>query len=177
MTPLHRAADSNENPAVITALPECRCGPQGAERGRHDALGLRQGQRGTQGFRRLLEVERCTFLIRYGPYNMNDNILYHALARPRAPRPDPPLSPRKQRVFRIGPGAVQGAKRRSEPLTARTDPPRSSARGKGVFPSLPAGINEDESDPPLLGGVALVLAIMRPLGRGRAFSNWLTTAE
>ena len=35
--------------------------------------------------------------------NMNDNILYHALARPRAPRPDPPLSPRKQRVFRIGP--------------------------------------------------------------------------
>ena len=34
---------------------------------------------------------------------MNDNILYHALARPRAPRPDPPLSPRKQRVFRIGP--------------------------------------------------------------------------
>ena len=37
------------------------------------------------------------------PHNMNDNILYHALARPRAPRPDPPLSPRKQRVFRIGP--------------------------------------------------------------------------
>ena len=35
--------------------------------------------------------------------NMNDNILYHALARPRTPRPDPPLSPRKQRVFRIGP--------------------------------------------------------------------------
>ena len=37
------------------------------------------------------------------PQNMNDNILYHALARPRAPRPEPPLSPRKQRVFRIGP--------------------------------------------------------------------------
>ena len=37
------------------------------------------------------------------PFSMNDNILYHALARPRAPRPDPPLSPRKQRVFRIGP--------------------------------------------------------------------------
>ena len=36
--------------------------------------------------------------------NMNDNILYHALAtRPPQPTARPPLSPRKQRVFRIGP--------------------------------------------------------------------------
>ena len=32
------------------------------------------------------------FLSALRPYNMNDNILYHALARPRAPRPEPPLS-------------------------------------------------------------------------------------
>ncbi len=31
--------------------------------------------------------------------------------------------------------------------------------------------------PHFWGGVALVLAIMRPLGRMMAFSNWLTTAE
>ena len=38
---------------------------------------------------------------------MNDNILYHALEDWRlalsTPRPKPSLSPRKQRVFRIGP--------------------------------------------------------------------------
>ena len=39
-------------------------------------------------------------------------------------RPDPPFSLVKQRVFQIGPESVQGAKRRSEPLTARTDPTR-----------------------------------------------------
>ena len=43
------------------------------------------------------------FLSARSPHNMNDNILYHALAPSRAPRPAPPLSPRKQRVFRIGP--------------------------------------------------------------------------
>ena len=39
--------------------------------------------------------------------------------------------PHKQSSLRIGPQAVQGAKRRSEPLTARTDPKSSKARGKG----------------------------------------------
>ena len=52
-------------------------------------------------------------------------------ARPHGPRP--PLFPRKQRVFRIGPGAVQGAKRRSEPLTARTDLESFRAREKGLL--------------------------------------------
>ena len=42
-------------------------------------------------------------------------------------RPDPPLFPREQRVFRVGP---EPSRARSEPLTARTDPARSSARGK-----------------------------------------------
>ena len=37
-------------------------------------------------------------------------------------RPEPPLFPREQRVSPDRPAAVQGAKRRSEPLTARTDP-------------------------------------------------------
>ena len=41
---------------------------------------------------------------------------------PFRPEPTTPLFPRKQRVFRIGPQAVQSAKRRSVPLTARTDP-------------------------------------------------------
>ena len=41
----------------------------------------------------------------------------------------PPLSPRKQLSPSDRPGAVQGAKRRSEPLTARTDL-GSLARGK-----------------------------------------------
>ena len=54
-----------------------------------------------------------------------------APTRPRAPRPEPPLSPREQRRPSDRPGAVQGAKRRSEPLTARTDPKSSRARGKG----------------------------------------------
>ena len=66
-TPLHLAAQFNKDPAIITALLDAGAGPQGAECGRHDALGPRQGQRGTQGFRRLLAVERCPFLIRYGP--------------------------------------------------------------------------------------------------------------
>ena len=39
----------------------------------------------------------------FGFAAMNDNILYHALAPLSIPRSAPPLSPRKQRVFRIGP--------------------------------------------------------------------------
>ena len=84
------------------------------------------------------------------------------------PRPAPPLSPHKQSSLRIGP---EQSRARSEPLTARTDPPPCGTRGKGVlahwctrhfhrfhvpsgsapsgasFPSLPAGINTDDSDP------------------------------
>ena len=40
--------------------------------------------------------------------------------------------PREQRVSPDRPAAVQGAKRRSVPLTARTDLESSRARGKGV---------------------------------------------
>ena len=32
-------------------------------------------------------------------------------------------------------------------------------------------------DPPVFGGVALVLPIMRPLGRLMGLEKWLTTAE
>ena len=60
------------------------------------------------------------------------------------------------------PGAVQGAKRgEADPLTARTGQGSSRERDKGAtrtgarrrsrsvrFPSLPAGINTDDSDPP-----------------------------
>ena len=51
-------------------------------------------------------------------------------ARPHDPKP--PFFPREQRVSPDRPAAVQGAKRRSEPLTARTDLESSRARGKGV---------------------------------------------
>ena len=47
-------------------------------------------------------------------------------------RPEIPLFPREQRVSPDRPVAVQGAKRRSEPLTARTNLESSRARGKGV---------------------------------------------
>ena len=55
-------------------------------------------------------------------------------ARPHGPKqPDnqdhPPSFPRKQRLPPDRPAAVQGAKRRSVPLTARTDPGSSRARG------------------------------------------------
>ena len=44
-----------------------------------------------------------------------------------------PLFPHKQPSLRIGPQQVQGAKRRSEPLTARTDLESSKAREKGIL--------------------------------------------
>ena len=47
-------------------------------------------------------------------------------------RPEPPLFPREQRVSPDRPAAVQGAKRRSVPLTARTDLELFETRGKGV---------------------------------------------
>ena len=55
-----------------------------------------------------------------------------ALGNPSSrPTARPPLSPREQRRPSGRPGAVQGVKRRSEPLTARTDQKSSRARGKG----------------------------------------------
>ena len=62
----------------------------------------------------------------------NDNRL-RAGREPFGPstRPEIPLFPREQRVSPDRPAAVQGAKRRSVPLTARTDPGSSRARGKG----------------------------------------------
>ena len=50
-------------------------------------------------------------------------------ARPHGP--PPPFPSREQRVSPDRPAAVQGAKRRSEPLTARTDLESLQARGKG----------------------------------------------
>ena len=46
-------------------------------------------------------------------------------------RPDPPLFPREQRVSPDRPAAVQGAKRRSGPLTAKTDPGSFGERERG----------------------------------------------
>ena len=46
-------------------------------------------------------------------------------------RPEIPLFPREQRVSPDRSGAVQGAKRRSEPLTARTDLESCEARERG----------------------------------------------
>ena len=46
-------------------------------------------------------------------------------------RPEPLPFPRKQPSLRIGPQADQGAKRQSEPLTARTDLESSGGEGKG----------------------------------------------
>ena len=71
----------------------------------------------------------------------------------------PPPFPRKQPSPSDRPAAVQGAKRRSVPLTARTDLESCSTRGKGIphpFRQHPllggcsepsAGINTDDSDP------------------------------
>ena len=64
---------------------------------------LRYGPAGDSAPRLRLKASGMAERFPFGFAAMNDNILYHALARPRTPRPDPPLSPRKQRVFRIGP--------------------------------------------------------------------------
>ena len=77
------------------------------------------------------------------PQDMNDNILYHALADSRAPRqrlalrtprPAPPFFPREQHVFRIGP---ERSRARSGPLTAKTDPGSFGERERGQ--ATPAG--------------------------------------
>ena len=63
---------------------------------------------------------------------MNDNILYHALADSpsRHTARTPPFS-LVNSVSPDRPTAVQGAKRRSVPLTARTDLQSSVARERG----------------------------------------------
>ena len=48
------------------------------------------------------------------------------------PKTPTPLFPRKQPSPSDRPGAVQGAKRRSGPLTVRTDLKSSATRGKGI---------------------------------------------
>ena len=79
---------------------------------------------------------------------MNDNILYHALAtRPRTPRPDPPFSLVSSASFgsaRSRPG--REAAKRTLDGEDRSDTMKREGKGGGV-PSLPAGINEDVSDP------------------------------
>ena len=81
---------------------------------------------------------------------MNDNILYHALApRPRAPRPDPPLSPREQRVFRIGPSRPgrEAAKR-----TLDGEDRSGIIQGEGKGGAAVEWIGERGFSAPLLGG-------------------------
>ena len=90
---------------------------------------------------------------------MNDNILYHALAtrsilRPfgktpplRAPRPDPPFSLVSSASFgsaRSRPG--REAAKRTLDGEDRSDTMKREGKG-GFSQALPAGINEDESDP------------------------------
>ena len=50
-------------------------------------------------------------------------------------RTDPPLFPREQRVSPDQPGAVRGAKRRSGPLTPRTDLERFAVRERRSEPT------------------------------------------
>ena len=42
---------------------------------------------------------------------------------------------------------------------------------------LLSGAIQGHMTPPVLGGVALVLPLMRPFGRLRGLEKWLTTAE
>ena len=79
------------------------------------------------------------------PQNMNDNILYHALARPRAPHPPFPLvSSASFGSARSRPG--REAAKRTLDGEDRSNTMKREGKG-GLLPSLPAGINEDDSDP------------------------------
>ena len=94
--------------------------PDSLRRGASQAAGaaptLRYGPTGDSAPRLRLKAAGMTERFPFGP----------------SARPDPPLFPREQYVSPDRPAAVQGAKRRSEPLTARTDLESSRARGKGV---------------------------------------------
>ena len=75
---------------------------------------------------------------------------------PFCPSTRPPLSPREQRVSPDRPAAVQGAKRRSEPLTARTDLESSVARERGFKKTKPG-------DPETWNDNILYRALQTPL--------------
>ena len=92
----------------------------------------------------------------FGFAAMNDNILYHALACPRASAivsRYPPFNPRKQRVFRIGPprGSRPGREAAKRTLDGedRSDT-IEGPRGKGgdFFQAFPQAINEDGVERP-----------------------------
>ena len=94
--------------------------PDSLRRGASQAAGaaptLRYGPTGDSAPRLRLKAAGMTERFPFGP----------------SARPETPLFPREQYVSPDRPAAVQGAKRRSEPLTARTDLESSRARGKGV---------------------------------------------
>ena len=77
-----------------------------------------------------------------------------------------PLFPREQRVSPDRPGAVQGAKRRSEPLTARTDLESCATRergfkseGEGPVEEAPVGACADARGDTLLVELRALLHI------------------
>ena len=75
----------------------------------------------------------CSLSARSPLQYMNDNILYHALGNPpSAPHgPNPPLSPRKQRVSRIGP-------ERSRARSGEAYPTRGGGGGLPASGEIPA---------------------------------------
>ena len=84
----------------------------------------------------------------------------------RIARPEIPLFPREQRVSPDQPAAVQGAKRRSEPLTARTDLQSSATRergfkseGEGPVEEAPGGACADARGDTLLVELRALLHI------------------
>ena len=71
--------------------------------------------------------------------NMNDNILYHALDRPRAPRPDPPFPLVSSASFgsaRSRPG--REAAKRTLDGEDRSDTMKREGKG-GLFQAFPQG--------------------------------------
>ena len=74
-----------------------------------------------------------------GVFYMNDNILYHTLARPRTPRPDPPLSLVSSASFgsaRSRPG--REAAKRTLDGEDRSDTMKREGKG-GLFQAFPQG--------------------------------------
>ena len=74
--------------------------------------------------------------------NMNDNILYHALARPLQfpTAPPPPLSPRKQRIPSDRPASRPGREAAKRTLDGedRSDTMKREGKG-GLFQAFPQG--------------------------------------
>ena len=75
--------------------------------------------------------DRATALRVTPPHRCGLRHWYRKVPFGPASQAQPPLFPRKQRSPSDRPGAVQGAKRRSGPLTARTDLESYATRGKG----------------------------------------------